>query len=125
MAFQFLASWVSHLDFNKFVCDIWRHDTNIASNITSLTTSLKKWNFDVFGHIIRRKRTIAYRIGKVQAALDCICSRYLLNLESKLHLEYEKILDEEELVWKQKSRMDGVHFGDRNTKLFHNKALIR
>ncbi|TYH50826.1 hypothetical protein ES332_D10G232100v1 [Gossypium tomentosum] len=76
-------------------------------------------------HIIRRKRSIAHRIGKVQVVLDCRCSGYLINIESKLRLEYENILDEEELPWKQKSRMDWVHFGDCNTKLFHNKALIR
>lgn len=41
---------------------------------------------------------LARHIGKIQAALNrkCSTSRFLLDLELKLRIEYEKVLDEEE-----------------------------
>lgn len=85
---------------------------DLICNIGSITTNLKRWNLEVFGHIIRRKWMIAHRIEKTKVVLYRRLSRNLFELDCKLRVEYEKILDEEELLWKQKSRMDWIHFGD-------------
>ncbi|KAL4312561.1 hypothetical protein GQ457_01G003990 [Hibiscus cannabinus] len=39
--------------------------------------------------------------------------------------ELESLLDYEEQLWKQKSRLDWINLGDRNTKYFHSKAIAR
>lgn len=72
--FWFLASWTSHPEFNKFIRDNWSYDNDITGSLSLLTTKFKKWNFEVFGYIIKRKCFIAYRLTNVQVALDCRCS---------------------------------------------------
>lgn len=121
--FHFLVSWISHPEFNRFIRDNWKYDIDITSNLSSLTTKLKKWNFEGFDYIIKRKRSIVQRLANV--SLDRRCSKYLLDLEVNLRLDNEKVLDDGESLWPQKLRIDWVQFGDRNTKFSHNKALVR
>ncbi|KAK8607667.1 hypothetical protein V6N13_046276 [Hibiscus sabdariffa] len=42
-----------------------------------------------------------------------------------LLLELEGILDQEELIWRQKSCSDWIVLGDRNTQYFHRRAICR
>ncbi|XP_052479579.1 uncharacterized protein LOC128034777 [Gossypium raimondii] len=85
----------------------------------------KKLSSEVFRHIGRRKRLLPRHIDNVQVALDRRFSSFLLNLEMDLQIEYEKALDEEESLCRQKVRVDWHNFGDRNTKYFHNKAVCK
>lgn len=43
----------------------------------------------------------------------------------KLRRELDDILHEEEMLWFQKSRMEAIKDGDRNTKFFHLATIIR
>ncbi|PPD84995.1 hypothetical protein GOBAR_DD18067 [Gossypium barbadense] len=84
----------------------------MSINLISLVSILKKWNKEVYKHIATRKRSLARHIENVQAALDHKCSKFLLELEMDLRFEYEKVLDEEELLLLQKFRIDWIHQGD-------------
>lgn len=37
----------------------------------------------------------------------------------------DKLLEEEEIYWRQRSREDWLRWGDKNTKWFHKKASLR
>lgn len=49
----------------------------------------------------------------------------LYKLEQKLRQQLDTVMREEELLWFQKSRMEAICDGDRNTKLFHHSTIIR
>lgn len=46
-------------------------------------------------------------------------------LEKELRKDLEVVLDNEELLWKQKSRNEWIAFGGRNTKYFHSQVNKR
>lgn len=52
-------------------------------------------------------------------------NRGLIKLESKLRLELYDILNREESYWYQKSKVDWLRDGDRNTTFFHLSTIVR
>ncbi|KAK9706615.1 hypothetical protein RND81_07G139200 [Saponaria officinalis] len=49
----------------------------------------------------------------------------LMKWENKLRRELDNVLQQEELLWFQKSRMEQICDGDRNTKFVHLSTIIR
>ena len=50
------------------------------------------------------------------------CNGYEIN---KLRKELNDLLDCEEIMWQQRSKVNWISLGDRNTKYFHTKASGR
>ncbi|KAK8607115.1 hypothetical protein V6N13_052861 [Hibiscus sabdariffa] len=123
--FRYLSSWSAHSDFNRMVEDNWLPAATLSETIISFTKAADTWNKTVYGYICTKKRLVMARLRGVQKALCAKSSQFLSNLESDLLMELENILDQEELLWRQKSRSDWVVLGDRNTHYFHRKAVCR
>ncbi|XP_074299645.1 uncharacterized protein LOC141630789 [Silene latifolia] len=70
-------------------------------------------------------RELKARIEGCQRELPLKRINYLIKLEAKLRRELDEVLAREELLWYQKSRMDFIRDGDRNTSYFHVSTLIR
>ena len=77
-----------------------------------------KWNKEEFGNIFHKKRRLFAMIGGIQRCLSERFSYHLVRLEEKLLKDYNVIIEQEELFWKQKSRNNWLQEGDRNTKSF-------
>ncbi|XP_019150780.1 PREDICTED: uncharacterized protein LOC109147628 [Ipomoea nil] len=124
--FRFEAAWLTRNDYGQiWVKATTGNNNNIVSTIESITNESKRWNRKHFGNIFNRKRRIEARIKGIQSASNYSSSRSLQNLDRLLAKEFNEILDQEEALWFQKSRMDWIKDGDRNTKFYHRAALIR
>lgn len=51
--------------------------------------------------------------------------RGLIKLEGKLRRELDDVLHQEEMIWFQKSRLEAIEDGDRNTRFFHLSTVMR
>ncbi|KAK8658040.1 hypothetical protein V6N13_036255 [Hibiscus sabdariffa] len=133
---SFPESTVSHLfrmhsDHRPFylllarLLDNWKPMPSLSETIKAFTVADDTWNTTVFGYIGAKKRSVIARLRGAQCALACRRTSFLVRLEHDLQLELESLLDQEELLWRQKSRSDWVLLGDRNTAYFHRKAKQR
>ena len=94
-------------------------------SLGKLTIQLKKWNKEVFGNIHARKEDLFGRLDMIQHALATGITDTLINQEEIVRVELAVTLEQEELVWYQKSRQQWITCGDRNTSFFHTSTLIR
>ncbi|KAK4282627.1 hypothetical protein QN277_013982 [Acacia crassicarpa] len=121
--FRFMATWLDHPGFGKLMDDNWHTDTEIKLMLAEFTPHLKKWNKDIYGNINNRKRQLSDRIANVREKReqgDCL---RLQELEEHLQRELDLTLEAEEV--NKKSRHKWIEDGDRNTRYYHLKTVIR
>lgn len=123
--FQFQAMWLLNDQFQPWVESFWTSSTDpLPDKLQELQLHLKN-NAVVFANIFQRKRCLFNRLADFYRALTIRFNPFLHNLEHSLRHEYIKILDQEELLWKQKSRNSRFKDGDRNTEFFHMSTITR
>ncbi|XP_072071919.1 uncharacterized protein [Arachis hypogaea] len=123
--FWYEVMWSLHPNFKGFINQNWRSKEQLSVALDSLTKDLRVWNREIFGHIRRQKVRLMNRIGGIQRAASYERNDFLEKLERQLNRELEEILDREKILWMQKPREDWVVKGDRNTRYFHTKTIIR
>ncbi|KAK2356470.1 hypothetical protein QL285_093800 [Trifolium repens] len=123
--FRFEAAWTSHDDFDNFMNSKWEKDKDTVQSLHDLTTHLKKWNKETFGDIFKRKKEILGRLQGIQNSSNYGYSTFLENLEKELQDQLVVTLYQEECLWFQKSRSQWITDGDRNTKYYHSKTIVR
>ncbi|XP_015942422.1 uncharacterized protein LOC107467759 [Arachis duranensis] len=95
------------------------------NDISSFRDSLKEWNTNVFGDILKKKKKIIRRFQGITNTLDQGNNNFLEKLRGQIWKEYQDILTQEEILYYQKSRSKWLEFGNRNTKFFHGSTMIR
>lgn len=123
--FRFEAVWLQHSEFKNFLHRNWSTQGNIKAELGVLEPKLIRWNEDVFGHIRQKKNKLMRRIEGIQRATQINDNSFLQQLEFELRNELAEVLNQEEILWFQKSRTKWLNDGDRNTTYYHTKTTIR
>lgn len=97
------------------------HLSSLSKNLSKCSDALSKWGKGM--NYQRRDK-----INECKRALkDAYSNILMVNFDVIHGLEFEldKLMEEEEIYWKQRSMEDWLKWGDRNSKWFHKKATIR
>ncbi|KAL2940377.1 hypothetical protein RDABS01_028829 [Bienertia sinuspersici] len=123
--FRFQAARLTHENFKEFFQENWDTGKDLMPALSKLSSDLQGWNRNVFGNVFKQKRTLLARIAGIQKKLAGKTDRGLIKLEARLRRDLDEVLDREELIWYQKSKIDWLKNGDRNTTFFHLSTITR
>lgn len=123
--FRFYACWMSHHAFQDFIVQNWKAHIPRVPALKCLPEDLSTWNTMVFGNLFRWKRKLWKCLEGIQLRLAISRGRHLIKLEAKLRRKLDEVLGQIEILWFQKSRMEAIKDGDRNTRYFYLSTIAR
>ena len=126
--FRFKEMWLKEEACVGVVEDAWARgaskdfESPLSSYLSECQHSLISWNNASFGHLGKKLVALQARLE----ALECKKgSSATLGEFDCTRSEINKLLDAEEVMWRQRSRISWLKHGDKNTSFFHTKALSR
>ncbi|KAL5794745.1 hypothetical protein ACOSP7_003339 [Xanthoceras sorbifolium] len=110
------------------ICSAWEgfvNDTSgrgLKDKLVVCADRLENWSKVKFGSL---RKAIDRKRCELNLLYDRQQSEQVLNDIKLRERELESLLSKEELYWKQRSRVDWLLAGDKNSKFFHRRATAR
>lgn len=120
--------WDRHPELKPTVTAGWGDYTNIASaadvrgKLSNLAVDLGRWGTKTFGSVRREIKKLKAKIDRLRNMPGRVAP---CQLEIKTNDRLIELYHREEIMWRQRSRVDWLSEGDKNSKNFHQRASMR
>jgi hypothetical protein len=126
--FRYENVWQTHIDYDKLVLDSWQKNQHahglqgIVDSLNSLQTELEPWGAKEFGCLAKKVRKLQQKLDKLRCQS---VGSGPSDEEKSVVKQLREALRQEEIWMRQRSRVQWLREGDRNTAYFHAQASRR